>query len=208
MDRLVRCSQHHVRAVFERDEGGEIVACDYCFAASGAPHNTGCKYSTGVFVKASTTDNYAQLQRDIEAARGVKPPPLQIQTGPAFQRQEGGSHYTKLKIQPMEYSMANGLNAGQHTVVKYVTRYKDKGGVDDLRKAIHTLELMIELEQREEPKTADGWVEWHGGSNPAGDARVQIKIRKGGTRSAICEAFLFRWNHLGGDSDIIAYRIV
>ena len=65
----------------------------------------------------------------------------------ASQRQEGGNHYTKLKIQPMQYSMANGLDACQHTVVKYVTRFRDKGGIADLRKAIHTLELLIEHEQ-------------------------------------------------------------
>lgn len=66
----------------------------------------------------------------------------------ALQSQEGGDHYKKLKIQPMEYSMANGLDACQHTVVKYVTRFRDKGGIQDLRKAIHTLEMLIEFEGR------------------------------------------------------------
>lgn len=64
----------------------------------------------------------------------------------ALERQEGGSHYTKLKIQPMEYSMANGLDACQHTIVKYVTRFRDKGGMADLLKAKHTIDLLIELE--------------------------------------------------------------
>jgi hypothetical protein len=62
--------------------------------------------------------------------------------------QIGGSHYVKLKIQPMEYSMANNLNACQHTAIKYLTRYKDKNGVEDLRKAIHTIEMLIEFEMR------------------------------------------------------------
>ena len=70
------------------------------------------------------------------------------QLNEALNHQEGGSHYTKLKIQPMEYSMANGLDACQHTVVKYVTRFRDKGGIQDLRKAIHTLEMLIEFEER------------------------------------------------------------
>ncbi len=61
--------------------------------------------------------------------------------------QVGGDHYTKLKIQPMEYSMANGLNACQHTVIKYVTRYKDKNGIEDLMKAMHTLDMLIEFEK-------------------------------------------------------------
>ena len=70
----------------------------------------------------------------------------------AFEQQVGGNHYSKLAIQPMEYSMANGLDACQHTIIKYVTRFRDKNGVEDLRKAIHTLELLIEYEER---KTKD-----------------------------------------------------
>lgn len=62
----------------------------------------------------------------------------------AMSQQIGGSHYTKLKIQPMEYSMANSLGAAEHTVIKYVTRWKDKGGIEDLKKARHTLDLLIE----------------------------------------------------------------
>ncbi len=61
--------------------------------------------------------------------------------------QIGGSHYKKLKIQPMEYSMANGLDPCQHTVIKYVTRFRDKGGIADLEKAKHCIDLLIEFEQ-------------------------------------------------------------
>lgn len=64
----------------------------------------------------------------------------------ALEHQEGGTHYTKLKIQPMEYSMANGLDACQHTIVKYVTRFRDKNGREDLLKAKHTIDLLIALE--------------------------------------------------------------
>jgi len=61
--------------------------------------------------------------------------------------QIGGSHYKKLKIQPMEYSMANGLDPCQHTVIKYITRFRDKGGIADLEKAKHTIDMLIEFEQ-------------------------------------------------------------
>lgn len=64
----------------------------------------------------------------------------------ALARQEGGDHYTKLKIQPMEYSMANGLDACQHTAIKYLTRFREKGGRQDLEKAIHTIQMLIEFE--------------------------------------------------------------
>jgi hypothetical protein len=65
----------------------------------------------------------------------------------AFTRQVGGKHYKDLAIQPMTYSLANKLNAAQHTAIKYVTRYQQDGGIEDLRKAIHTIELLIEFEE-------------------------------------------------------------
>ena len=43
----------------------------------------------------------------------------------ALDTQIGGRHYAKLAIQPMEYSMANKLDACQHTAIKYVTRFRD-----------------------------------------------------------------------------------
>lgn len=51
--------------------------------------------------------------------------------------QEGGGHYKNRGIQPIEYSHANNLSASQHSVVKYITRYHDKGGIEDLSKIVH-----------------------------------------------------------------------
>lgn len=62
--------------------------------------------------------------------------------------QVGGDHYKKLAIQPMEYSMANKLDPLQHTAIKYVTRFRDKNGIEDLRKAIHCIEMLIEWEEK------------------------------------------------------------
>lgn len=64
----------------------------------------------------------------------------------ALQRQTGGSHYKQLAIQPVEFSHLNGLGLIEGCVVKYVTRWRTKGGVEDLEKAKHFLELLIELE--------------------------------------------------------------
>lgn len=72
----------------------------------------------------------------------------------AFKTQVGGSHYTSCKIQPFQYSMANGLDPMQHTVVKYVTRFRSKNGVEDLKKAIHVLELLIEYETHKDKGAA------------------------------------------------------
>lgn len=72
----------------------------------------------------------------------------------ALEVQIGGDHYKKLKIQPMEYSMANGLDACQHTAIKYITRFRDKGGVADLEKAKHVIDMLIEFEQKAKAEIA------------------------------------------------------
>lgn len=83
--------------------------------------------------------------------RGVKTQTTTTSTHQTQARnsQVGGGHYTKLKIQPLEYSYQNNLGAAEHTVIKYVTRWRDKGGVEDLRKARHTLDLLIEMVENE-----------------------------------------------------------
>lgn len=65
----------------------------------------------------------------------------------ATDTQIGGDHYTKLAIQPMQYSMANNLDALQHTIIKYVTRFRDKNGIEDLEKAKHCIDMLIEFER-------------------------------------------------------------
>lgn len=62
--------------------------------------------------------------------------------------QVAGDHYKKLAIQPMRYSMENNLDALQHTVIKYVTRFRDKGGVQDLEKAKHCIDMLIQFEKQ------------------------------------------------------------
>lgn len=62
--------------------------------------------------------------------------------------QVGGSHYKKHAIQPVEYIQTNGLGYIEGSVVKYVTRWRDKGGVEDLEKARHFLSMLIEMESK------------------------------------------------------------
>ena len=69
----------------------------------------------------------------------------------ALEIQEGGDHYKKLGIQPVEYIQANNLDFFQGNVVKYVTRNKDKKGAEDIRKAIHYLQMILEMQYGESP---------------------------------------------------------
>jgi hypothetical protein len=61
-------------------------------------------------------------------------------------QQVGGNHYKSLKIQPLEYALENDLGICEHAVIKYVSRWKTKGGVEDLRKARHYIDILIEKE--------------------------------------------------------------
>lgn len=60
--------------------------------------------------------------------------------------QEGGSHYKSMAIQPVEYIHANGIGYCEGAVIKYVSRWRNKNGLEDLRKAKHFIDLLIELE--------------------------------------------------------------
>lgn len=78
------------------------------------------------------------------ASPTVPPPPP---TKSAWDTQVGGNHYTKMKIQPFQFSMANGLDPMQHTIIKYVSRFRDKNGIEDLEKAKQTIDLLIAYEK-------------------------------------------------------------
>ena len=60
--------------------------------------------------------------------------------------QVAGNHYSSMKIQPVEYSHANGLGFIEGNVVKYISRYKSKNGREDLEKIKHCIDLLISLE--------------------------------------------------------------
>jgi len=68
----------------------------------------------------------------------------------ASERQVGGSHYKDMVIQPSEFSHKNGLGWCEGSVVKYVCRHNLKGGLQDLLKAKHYLDLLIEWEYEDE----------------------------------------------------------
>lgn len=64
----------------------------------------------------------------------------------ALKKQVGGSHYRGYPIQPLEYCQKNRLNFCESNVVKYITRWRDKGGLQDLEKVKHYVDLLIEIE--------------------------------------------------------------
>tara|TARA_R100000231_G_scaffold98049_1_gene73219 strand:+ start:241 stop:522 length:282 start_codon:yes stop_codon:yes gene_type:complete len=67
-------------------------------------------------------------------------------------RQIGGKHYKDYKIQPYEFISKNNLSFYQGVVIKYVVRYLEKGGIEDLEKIIHYTQLEIHKLQDDEVK--------------------------------------------------------
>lgn len=65
-------------------------------------------------------------------------------------KQIGGSHYKNFKIQPIEFIQKNNLSFIQGCIIKYICRYKDKNGLQDLEKIKHYVDLLIELEYNNE----------------------------------------------------------
>ena len=64
----------------------------------------------------------------------------------ALEKQISGSHYKNYAVQPVEFCQKNKLNYCESAVIKYVCRHKDKNGKEDILKAIHYLELLLEIE--------------------------------------------------------------
>jgi ssDNA-binding Zn-finger/Zn-ribbon topoisomerase 1 len=58
----------------------------------------------------------------------------------------GGDHYKKQKIQHWDYILANAIPYMEAQIIKYVSRWRDKGGIEDLKKARHFLDKLIEHE--------------------------------------------------------------
>ena len=66
-----------------------------------------------------------------------------------LETQVGGSHYKDLKIQPIEFIHANNIPFCEANAIKYLCRWRNKNGVQDLLKARHYIDLLISLEKKE-----------------------------------------------------------
>lgn len=71
-----------------------------------------------------------------------------MQDKSALNHQEGGAHYREFIIQPVEYIYWNNIGYLEGNAIKYLTRWRLKNGVEDLRKARHYIDLLIEMEDK------------------------------------------------------------
>tara|TARA_R110000772_G_scaffold41962_1_gene97830 strand:- start:162 stop:368 length:207 start_codon:yes stop_codon:yes gene_type:complete len=66
----------------------------------------------------------------------------------AYKKQVGGSHYKSMVIQPAEFINKNKLLFAEGNAIKYICRHKAKGKLQDVEKAIHYLEMIIERDYK------------------------------------------------------------
>jgi len=64
----------------------------------------------------------------------------------SLEEQIAGEHYKTQKIQPIEYILANKLPFIEGNIVKYISRWREKGGIEDLKKVKHYVEILMEYE--------------------------------------------------------------
>ncbi len=75
----------------------------------------------------------------------------------SYDQQIGGSYYLKYKIQPSKFVVENKLLFPEGSAIKYICRHSKKDGKQDLLKAIHFIEMIIERDYSNQPK--ESWVE-------------------------------------------------
>lgn len=86
----------------------------------------------------------------------------------ALQVQIGGGHYKDMAIEPAEYIMRNGIPWAEGSAIKYLSRHRKKAGAEDVKKAIHFCQMVLELEYGMTAK-----VEYHEQSN----RRIRVRRR-------------------------------
>jgi hypothetical protein len=121
--------------------------CWTCFNETKSSEDEPCtscrNYSNWVAVDVfKNIDNHGEAM----AQRVIPPSHPKDVAFNALDVQVAGSHYKKHGIQPVEYIHTNKIGYFEGNVIKYVTRWRDKGGIADLEKAKHYIDLLIELE--------------------------------------------------------------
>ena len=140
----------------------------------------------------------------------------------ASDKQIGGTHYADLPTEMQPWNVLSqwltpeeyrGWQKGNAIV--YLARERNKGGDQDIKKALHHLERLIEEFDKDAPTaptkaaTDDGgWIEWRGGDCPVPPASCVLVRLRCGTENEPGAAGEYRWKNLGLQNDIIAYRVV
>jgi hypothetical protein len=80
-----------------------------------------------------------------------------MQKSAADDKQIGGQHYKKLDPEPWNVILQWNLGYLEGTALKYIARWRDKGGINDIKKAIHFLEKLVEVEEQKPKSPTELW---------------------------------------------------
>ena len=72
---------------------------------------------------------------------------MEVQEDNPLEKQVGGNHYKGFVVQPVEFIYKNNIPFMEGNIIKYVCRHREKNGIQDLQKARHYLDMLIELEK-------------------------------------------------------------
>ena len=76
-----------------------------------------------------------------------------------WKKQIGGKHYIKYRIQPSQFVVENKLLYPEGSIIKYILRHQDKGGKEDLEKAKHFIDMIIERDYKIKNENKKDWDE-------------------------------------------------
>ena len=76
----------------------------------------------------------------------------------AYKKQIGGRHYMDMVMQPSEFINKNKLQFAEGNAIKYICRHANKGEVQDLEKAKHYIDMIIERDYSRPPKKEETWI--------------------------------------------------
>ena len=77
----------------------------------------------------------------------------------AYKKQIGGNHYSRFKVQPSKFINDNNLQFAEGNAIKYICRHAHKGGKQDLEKAKHYIDMIIERDYKDENEKQELWIE-------------------------------------------------
>lgn len=145
-DRVVAAYEHHLNRTMNKTKERQAMKYAACSTCKNEPYQAGVGGPCATCAVTEISIIPSNFKSVLSPWTAVEQGPAPIKR--ALATQVGGAHYKDMPIQPVEFITKNGLGFLEGCVIKRVCRWKAKDGVQDLRKAIHEIELLIEMEAK------------------------------------------------------------
>lgn len=145
-DRVVAAYEHHLNRTMNKTKERQAMKYAACSTCKNEPYQAGVGGPCATCAVTEISIIPSNFKSVLSPWTAVEQGPAPIKR--ALATQVGGAHYKDMEIQPVEFITKNGLGFLEGCVVKRMSRWRSKDGVQDLRKAIHEIELLIEMEAK------------------------------------------------------------